>query len=116
MIIHVSSLKSEHLCAAYFAFQSTANVLFVRESNFLLILAFLLVELVKSYHQVYGIVFIPSCASSDIVCFGHYRDVQASSVLLDDKFEVRLGSLSDVCAQEGDIHQSRITRLLRLPQ
>lgn len=45
-----------------------------------------------------------------------HRDVQASSVLLDDKFEVRLGSLSDVSAQEGDTHQSRITRLLRLPQ
>ncbi|KAK6159470.1 hypothetical protein DH2020_006784 [Rehmannia glutinosa] len=45
-----------------------------------------------------------------------HRDVQASSILLDDKFEVRLGSLSEVCAQEGDAHQSRITRLLRLPQ
>ncbi|KAJ0011114.1 hypothetical protein Pint_34649 [Pistacia integerrima] len=45
-----------------------------------------------------------------------HRDVQASSILLDDKFEVRLGSLSEVCAQEGDIHQSRISRLLRLPQ
>ncbi|KAK4477109.1 hypothetical protein RD792_016319 [Penstemon davidsonii] len=45
-----------------------------------------------------------------------HRDVQASSILLDDKFEVRLGSLSEVCAQEGDIHQSRFTRLLRLPQ
>lgn len=45
-----------------------------------------------------------------------HRDVQASSILLDDKFEVRLGSLSEVCAQEGDTHQSRITRLLRLPQ
>ncbi|CAM8937801.1 unnamed protein product [Rhodiola kirilowii] len=45
-----------------------------------------------------------------------HRDVQASSILLDDKFEVRLGSLSDVCAQEGDPHQSRFTRLLRLPQ
>lgn len=65
---------------------------------------------------VHIIICIPSCASSDIVCFGHYRDVQASSILLDDKFEVRLGSLSDVCAQEGDTHQSRITRLLRLPQ
>ncbi|OMP05203.1 hypothetical protein CCACVL1_02007 [Corchorus capsularis] len=43
-------------------------------------------------------------------------DVQASSILLDDKFEVRLGSLSEVCAQEGDGHQNRITRLLRLPQ
>ncbi|KAL8096961.1 putative LRR receptor-like serine/threonine-protein kinase At2g16250 [Apium graveolens] len=45
-----------------------------------------------------------------------HRDVQASSIFLDDKFEVRLGSLSEVCAQEKDIHQSRITRLLRLPQ
>ncbi|KAL8542944.1 hypothetical protein ACS0TY_003716 [Phlomoides rotata] len=45
-----------------------------------------------------------------------HRDVQASSILLDDKFEVRLGSLSEVCAQEGETHQNRITRLLRLPQ
>ncbi|CAA0807623.1 Probable LRR receptor-like serine/threonine-protein kinase [Striga hermonthica] len=45
-----------------------------------------------------------------------HRDVQASSILLDDKFEVRLGSLSEVCAQEGEIHQSRITKFLRLPQ
>ncbi|KAI5660960.1 hypothetical protein M9H77_20283 [Catharanthus roseus] len=45
-----------------------------------------------------------------------HRDVQASSILLDDKFEVRLGSLSEVCTQEGDNHQNRITRLLRLPQ
>ncbi|KAI8014294.1 putative LRR receptor-like serine/threonine-protein kinase [Camellia lanceoleosa] len=43
-----------------------------------------------------------------------HRDVQASSILLDDKFEV-LGSLSEVCAQEGENHQSKITRLLRLP-
>ncbi|KAI9127932.1 hypothetical protein K1719_000925 [Acacia pycnantha] len=45
-----------------------------------------------------------------------HRDIQASSILLDDKYEVRLGSLSEVCAQEGDSHQSKITRLLRLPQ
>ncbi|GFP85879.1 probable LRR receptor-like serine/threonine-protein kinase at2g16250 [Phtheirospermum japonicum] len=45
-----------------------------------------------------------------------HRDVQASSILLDDKFEVRLGSLSEVCAQEGDTHPNRITRFLRLPQ
>ncbi|XWS40045.1 hypothetical protein CRYUN_Cryun18bG0106900 [Craigia yunnanensis] len=38
-----------------------------------------------------------------------HRDVQASSILLDDKFEVRLGSLSEVCSQEGDGHQNRIT-------
>ncbi|CBI32593.3 unnamed protein product, partial [Vitis vinifera] len=45
-----------------------------------------------------------------------HRDVQASSILLDDKFEVRLGSLSEVCSQEGDTHQNVITRFLRLPQ
>ncbi|MCD7463117.1 hypothetical protein HAX54_049990 [Datura stramonium] len=45
-----------------------------------------------------------------------HRDIQASSILLDDKFEVRLGSLNEVCAQEGDTHQNRISRLLRLPQ
>ncbi|KAF5751101.1 putative lrr receptor protein kinase [Tripterygium wilfordii] len=45
-----------------------------------------------------------------------HRDVQASSILLDDKFEVRLGSLSELCVQEGETQQSKITRLLRLPQ
>ncbi|KAJ0254431.1 LRR receptor-like serine/threonine-protein kinase [Hirschfeldia incana] len=44
-----------------------------------------------------------------------HRDVQASSILLDDKFEVRLGSLSEAYAQ-GDAYQSKISRLLRLPQ
>lgn len=41
-----------------------------------------------------------------------HRDVQASSILLDDKFEVRLGSLSDVCAQEGD-NQNLVTKFFR---
>ncbi|KAE8100240.1 hypothetical protein FH972_018158 [Carpinus fangiana] len=45
-----------------------------------------------------------------------HRDVQASSILLDDKFEVRLGSLSEVHAQEGDSHQNALTRFLRKPQ
>ncbi|KAG9440925.1 hypothetical protein H6P81_021090 [Aristolochia fimbriata] len=45
-----------------------------------------------------------------------HRDVQASSILLDDKFEVRLGSLSEVCPQEGDVHQNVIARFLRLSQ
>ncbi|KAL4180603.1 hypothetical protein AMTRI_Chr13g92920 [Amborella trichopoda] len=45
-----------------------------------------------------------------------HRDVQASSILLDDKFEVRLGSLSEVCTQEGDTHQGVISRLLRISQ
>ncbi|KAL5558043.1 hypothetical protein UlMin_034254 [Ulmus minor] len=44
-----------------------------------------------------------------------HRDVQASSILLDDKFEVRLGSLSEVHAQEGDANQNVLTRLLRKP-
>ncbi|KAJ1384948.1 Serine-threonine/tyrosine-protein kinase, catalytic domain [Sesbania bispinosa] len=39
-----------------------------------------------------------------------HRDVQARSILLDDKFEVRLGSLSEVTAQ-GDLHQSVISRI-----
>ncbi|KAJ8441983.1 hypothetical protein Cgig2_020128 [Carnegiea gigantea] len=45
-----------------------------------------------------------------------HRDVQASSVLLDDKFEVRLGSLSEVSVQGGETQPGVITRLLRLPQ
>ncbi|XP_004500811.1 probable LRR receptor-like serine/threonine-protein kinase At2g16250 [Cicer arietinum] len=45
-----------------------------------------------------------------------HRDIQASSILLDDKYEVRLGSLSESCVQEGDTHQNKITRFLRLPQ
>ncbi|KAK4276583.1 hypothetical protein QN277_014713 [Acacia crassicarpa] len=44
-----------------------------------------------------------------------HRDVQASSILLDDKFEVRLGSLSEVTAQ-GDLNQSVIARLFRMSQ
>ncbi|XWS54918.1 hypothetical protein CRYUN_Cryun10bG0130600 [Craigia yunnanensis] len=42
-----------------------------------------------------------------------HRDVQASSILLDDKFEVRLGSLSEVCTQEGklDISASSDTQM-----
>lgn len=44
-----------------------------------------------------------------------HRDVQASSILLDDKFEVRMGSLSDVCSQEGDNH-SLITKFFRTPK
>ncbi|KAK4860229.1 hypothetical protein QYF36_019561 [Acer negundo] len=41
-----------------------------------------------------------------------HRDVQASSILLDDKFEVRLGSLGNIRAQEGDSNQNVLTRLL----
>ncbi|KAK9129874.1 hypothetical protein Sjap_010361 [Stephania japonica] len=52
----------------------------------------------------------------DFSCKLKDQDVQASSIFLDDKYEVRLGSLSEVCPQEGDIHQNVISRLLRLPQ
>lgn len=45
-----------------------------------------------------------------------HRDIQASSILLDDKYEVRLGSLSEVCSQGGDNNQCTIKRLLRMPQ
>ncbi|KAK4771031.1 hypothetical protein SAY87_031563 [Trapa incisa] len=45
-----------------------------------------------------------------------HRDVQASSILLDDKFEVRLGSLSEARVQEVDPHHRMITRLLWKPQ
>lgn len=44
------------------------------------------------------------------------RDVQASSILLDDKYEVRLGSLSEVCTQQGDGQQTVFTRMLRSSQ
>ncbi|KAK8943667.1 putative LRR receptor-like serine/threonine-protein kinase [Platanthera guangdongensis] len=62
--------------------------------------------------------------AAEALCFLHHecvpslvhRDIQASSILLDDKFEVRLGSLSSVCAQEGDGHQNVFSRLLRLSQ
>lgn len=60
--------------------------------------------------KLYGVV-----AMTDLF-FCYCRDIQASSILLDDKYEVRLGSLSEVCTQEGESHQSKITRLLRLPQ
>ncbi|KAA8537623.1 hypothetical protein F0562_027231 [Nyssa sinensis] len=46
----------------------------------------------------------------------HPRDIQASSILLDDKYDVRIGSLSEVHVQGGDNHQNVITRLLRMPQ
>ncbi|KAI6688845.1 hypothetical protein NL676_025673 [Syzygium grande] len=45
-----------------------------------------------------------------------HRDVQVGSILLDDKFEVRVGSLSESCAQDGDSHGNVITRLLWKPQ
>jgi hypothetical protein len=41
------------------------------------------------------------------------RDIQASSVLLDDKFEVRLGSMSDICAQQSGGSQKVFSWILR---
>ena len=46
----------------------------------------------------------------------HCRDVQASSILLDDKFEVRLGSLSDACVAMGESHLGVLSRILRRSQ
>ncbi|CDY56756.1 BnaA06g40690D [Brassica napus] len=46
-----------------------------------------------------------------------HRDIQASSILLDDKFEVRLGSFSKACHQENNGRPKKIARLLsRLSQ
>ncbi|KAJ3670069.1 hypothetical protein LUZ60_010393 [Juncus effusus] len=58
---------------------------------------------------------------AEAICFLHHecnpplvhRDIQASSILLDDKFEVRLGSLSEICVQQGDGHYSVFSRILR---
>ncbi|XP_021989507.1 probable LRR receptor-like serine/threonine-protein kinase At2g16250 [Helianthus annuus] len=44
-----------------------------------------------------------------------HRDVQASSILLDDKYEARLGSLSKVCTQEDNIHSNWIKTLISPP-
>ncbi|KAL8523727.1 hypothetical protein ACS0TY_013629 [Phlomoides rotata] len=45
-----------------------------------------------------------------------HRDIRATSILLDDKYEVRLGSLSDVCAADAGNYQNMVARLLRTPQ
>lgn len=45
-----------------------------------------------------------------------HRDIQASSILLDDKFEVRLGSLTEACVAVGESHQGVISRILRRSQ
>lgn len=65
-----------------------------------------------------------SIGTAEALCYLHHecnppfvhRDIKATSILLDDKYEVRLGSLSEACTQEGDSHQRKISRLLRLPQ
>ncbi|KAG2631528.1 hypothetical protein PVAP13_2NG158645 [Panicum virgatum] len=58
---------------------------------------------------------------AEAMCFLHdecspplvHRDVQASSVLLDDKYEVRLGSMSDICVQQSGGSQNVFSRILR---
>ncbi|KAG6401013.1 hypothetical protein SASPL_137858 [Salvia splendens] len=40
-----------------------------------------------------------------------HRDVQASSILLDDKYEVRLGSFSEACASGANNHQGVVARM-----
>ncbi|KAJ7535193.1 hypothetical protein O6H91_12G022200 [Diphasiastrum complanatum] len=45
-----------------------------------------------------------------------HRDIKASSILLDDKYEVRLGSLSEARTQDGGSHPGLIARLLRKSQ
>lgn len=50
-----------------------------------------------------------------LLYFDSYRDFQASSILLDDYFEVRLGSLSEVCTAIVNVgSENRIARFLRL--
>ncbi|XP_071924363.1 uncharacterized protein [Coffea arabica] len=39
-----------------------------------------------------------------------HSDIQASSILLDDKFDVKLGSLYEVCAEEKDMRQTATFR------
>jgi len=45
-----------------------------------------------------------------------YYDVEASSILLDEKFEVQLKNLSEFYPQEGEAHQSVIAQLLWISQ
>ncbi|CAI9769879.1 unnamed protein product [Fraxinus pennsylvanica] len=59
-----------------------------------------------------GLAFLHEEFSPPIV----HRNVQASSILLDEKFEMRIGSLSEICEQRGSTRPKMITRLLRLPQ
>ncbi|BAT82755.1 hypothetical protein LR48_Vigan07g287000 [Vigna angularis] len=56
-----------------------------------------------------GLAYLHECSPPLV-----HRDVQASSILLDNKFEVRLGSLSQVTAQ-GDVQQGVISRVFNKP-
>ncbi|KAL6893986.1 hypothetical protein ACP4OV_008084 [Aristida adscensionis] len=58
---------------------------------------------------------------AEALCFLHdqcspplvHRDIQASSVLLDEKFEVRLGSLSEICTRQNEGSQSFFSKIFR---
>ncbi|KAK3149198.1 hypothetical protein QOZ80_3AG0214210 [Eleusine coracana subsp. coracana] len=58
---------------------------------------------------------------AEALCFLHdecnpplvHRDIQASSVLLGDKFDVCLGSLGEICIQQSEGSQSFFSRILR---
>ncbi|CAL9081056.1 unnamed protein product [Musa textilis] len=60
----------------------------------------------------------------EALCFLHHdnnpplvhRDIEAGSILLDDKYEVRLGSLNEVCVQQIDVRQNVLTRIFRSAQ
>ncbi|WJX09317.1 hypothetical protein P8452_00164 [Trifolium repens] len=57
-----------------------------------------------------GLAYLHDCSPPLV-----HRDIRASSILLDDKFEVRLGSLNEVTAQ-GDFHQNVVSRVFSKPQ
>eukprot|EP01018_Ginkgo_biloba_P040069 Gb_10377 [translate_table: standard] len=59
-----------------------------------------------------GLVYLHHECSPPII----HRDIKASSILLDEKFEVRLGSLSAACNQDGESHPGLIARLLNISQ
>ncbi|CAL5205906.1 unnamed protein product [Lathyrus oleraceus] len=56
-----------------------------------------------------GLAYLHDCSPPLV-----HRDIRGSSILLDDKFEVRLGSLSEVTAQE-DFHQNVVSRVFSKP-
>ena len=58
---------------------------------------------------------ISSCNRAHVL-FVHvfFRDVKASSILLDDKYEVRVGSLSDARIQDSDSHPNILSRMFGL--
>lgn len=39
------------------------------------------------------------------------RDIRANSILLDDKYEVRIGSLGDARIQDSETHSSILSRM-----